>query len=91
VCSTLKLSRVVDKLSDFLLIFPFVSSHPELRACLVQVSNEGQLAFLEAEKSMDMIDQKSRVIGQYVNLLVIINDENDSDPTTDGVHCGSHV
>ncbi|CAI7565821.1 unnamed protein product [Penicillium glandicola] len=50
--------------------------HPELRACLIQVSDYGRMAFLEAEKKMALIGMASGSIGetlptvsQYLALL----------------------
>lgn len=43
-----------------------LSSYPELRACLIQVSDTGRYAFLEAEKKMGLIGDASRSIGETV-------------------------
>ena len=40
--------------------------NPELRACLVQVADTGRFAFIEAEKKMSMISDKSSSIGDSV-------------------------
>jgi hypothetical protein len=42
--------------------------YPELKACLIQVSDTGRFAFIEAEKKMGLINSTSSTIGQNVSL-----------------------
>ncbi|KAF8587134.1 hypothetical protein K439DRAFT_860309 [Ramaria rubella] len=49
--------------------FKFIR-RPELKACLVQVSDTGRMAFLMAQRNMDLINSTSVSLGSYMSAIL---------------------
>ncbi|KAF8892585.1 hypothetical protein BD779DRAFT_1661291 [Infundibulicybe gibba] len=44
--------------------------HPELKACLIQISDAGRMAFIVAEKNMDLINSTCVSLGGYMGSIL---------------------